>query len=495
MLRLNYLYSFIAGAVTVLAFAPYELEFIPFATVAFLFYQWRNVTSREAAKIGYFFGLGLMGVGVFWLHVSIAKFGGVTLLLAMLLALLFAAVVALYYALSGWLSVWLVERYRLNKVVSLIIVFPSVLVLAEILRAYFLTGFPWLSLGYSQSASPLVGVAPVAGVFAVSWLVALLAGLAVLLVAGLLKQRIGALIAILSIAGTSYGLTSIQWTEPSGDELSARIVQGNIPQELKWQPGNLAPTIDLYTQMGFEKQADLYIWPETAIPAFAHTVESTVLKSLQQRVIETGSALVLGIPVRAEDHGYYNSMLALGEYRDQYNKRHLVPFGEFAPLDFLLRPLVDFFHIPMSDFRQGEAERPLLNVGRHQAGVSICYEDAFGDETIQALPDADYLINVSNDAWFGDSLAPYQHLQIARMRAVETGRYMIRATNTGISAFIDYQGRVLKQTGQAETAVIHANIQPMKGATPYVWFKDWLIALLLVLTVLFAIIAKTANFK
>ncbi len=492
MLKGSHLASFFAGAITVLAFAPFDLFFIPYFSLAFLFYQWRDALPGQAAKSGYLFGLGLMGFGVFWLHVSIAKFGGVIFPMAVLLALVFAAVIACYYAAAGWLSAWLVRRFRLAGNIQLLVIFPAIFVLSEILRAYFLGGFPWLAAGYSQLDTPLLGLAPLMGVFAVSWLTAVLAAMLLLLVFASVRQRLAALVVAALLVTLVYLLGQIPWSHPIGDRLTVRIVQGNIPQELKWQPANLKSTIDLYTSLSFSRPADLVVWPETAIPAFAHAVEDTILQPLQERLSVNGSQLVVGIPIRAEDHGYFNSMLALGQQRDQYDKRHLVPFGEFAPLDFLLRPLVDYFRIPMSDFREGEAEKPLLRVGEHQVGVSICYEDAFGDESAQALPEAAYLINVSNDAWFGDSLAPYQHLQIARMRAVETGRYMIRATNTGISALIDPQGKVLEQTGQAETAVIHSEFQPMTGMTLYAWVKDWLITLLMLMGVAAAVIYSVA---
>ena len=491
MFRLSNLFSFISGAVTVLAFAPFELFFIPFLTLGFLFYQWLDADRKQAASSGYFFGLGLMGFGVFWLHVSISKFGGVTLPLAIILALIFAATMALYYALTGWLSVWMAQRLQAGPAVRLLFIFPAILVLVEIIRAYFLGGFPWLSMGYSQLDSSLVALAPLMGVFAVSWITAFLAALAVLLLKGSQQQRLLSIAgAILIVAGT-FWLNMQQWSSPTGKQLSVRLVQANIPQELKWQPANLGPSIDLYSRLTFQQHADLVVWPETAIPAFAHTVETTVLQPLREQMLQQGSELVVGIPIRAEDHGYFNSMLSLGEGRDQYDKRHLVPFGEFAPLDFLLRPLVDYFKIPMSDFREGEAEKPLLKTGQYQAGVSICYEDAFGNETIQSLPEADFLINVSNDAWFGDSLAPYQHLQIARMRAVETGRYMLRATNTGISAVINQHGSIIEKTGQAETAVIHTMIQPMQGMTPYALTGDWLIMTLLIISVVIAYIRSS----
>jgi len=424
--------------------------------------------------------MGLLGIGTFWLHVSIDQFGGVPMPVAMLLAIVFAMFMSLFYALAGWVSVSLTQRFSLSRLQGLLIVFPSIWTLSEVARGYFLTGFPWLSLGYSQTGSPLAAFAPVTGVFGVSWLVVLISASLVLLVVGTIREKtVGLMTALLVVAVVSVsGLVS--WSQPSAEPLSVRMVQGNIPQKVKWDPAYFDSTIERYSNLSFQEKTDLIIWPETAIPAFYHQVKESVMLPLQHRLERMETEMVVGMPVRADDHGYFNSMVSLGTVHDRYDKRHLVPFGEYAPLDSILRPLVEYFRIPMSDFRSGEAERSLMRVGKYQAGVSICYEDAFGDETAQALPDADFLINVSNDAWFGDSLAPHQHLQIARMRAIETSRYMLRATNTGISAIINPQGKILEQSAQGETAVIDGNIAPHQGTTPYAMVKDWFIVLLVI---------------
>ena len=484
---LQLLLVFIGGAASVLGFAPFDYFLLPYFTVAILFSTWLDQSPKQAAWLGYFFGLGLFGVGTFWIHVSIDQFGGVPYPAAVTLALIFAASMSLYIALAGWLSAWMTKRFQLSRSSQLFLVFPSVWVLAELLRAYFLTGFPWLSLGYSQVDSVLAGVAPYLGVFGVSWLLVLVAsGLVTLL-----KQnnRIKQFMTAVFIAGLfmlSYGLGSQAQTQSTGKTLSVRIVQGNVPQEIKWHPDYRASTIDLYRKMSFEKSADLIVWPETAVPAFFDEVETHLIKPLAKQLMANGSEMVIGIPVRENDGRYFNSMVSLGSEFDRYDKRHLVPFGEYAPLEFLLRPLVDFFRIPMSDFENGKAASPLLKVGNHFAGVSICYEDAFGDETAQAMPEAAYLINVSNDAWFGDSLAPYQHLQIARMRSIETERDMIRATNTGISAIVDYRGKVQQQSGQAETVALQGKIALREGSTFYSRYKDWPV---LIVTMLFVVTA------
>jgi apolipoprotein N-acyltransferase len=224
------------------------------------------------------------------------------------------------------------------------------------------------------------------------------------------------------------------------------------------------------------------IWPETAVPSLAHRVEEEFLTPLAAEAEARGSEILLGIPVYDEASGrYYNAMQTIGPVRASYYKRHLVPFGEFMPLKPLLEPLIEWLAIPMSDFSPGDAAQPLVPVAGHQAGVSICYEDAFGEEVIQALPQAAFLVNASNDAWFGDSLAPHQHLQIARMRARETERYLLRATNTGISAIIGPRGE-LRGTAPAFTEqVLSGEVLPLQGLTPYARLGNWGVVLLALL--------------
>jgi apolipoprotein N-acyltransferase len=472
-----YLPAFLTGAASVMAFSPFDYFWLVYFSIALLFWLWIKCSPKQAAWAGWFFGMGLLGIGTFWLHISIDQFGGVPMPVAMLLAVLFAMFMSLFYALAGWLSVFLSQRYSLSRIQILLVVFPAIWTLSEVARGYFLTGFPWLALGYSQTGSSVAAFAPITGVFGVSWLVVSISASLVLL-AGTYREKAVGLVAGLMVVAVVSVSGFISWSQPSGEQLSVRMVQGNIPQKVKWDPGYFDSTIDLYSGLSFQEKTDLIIWPETAIPAFYHQVRESVMVPLQRRLELIQAEMVVGMPVRADDYGYFNSMVSLGTVHDRYDKRHLVPFGEYAPLDSVLRPLVDFFRIPMSDFRSGESKRSLMRVGQYQAGVSICYEDAFGDETAQALPDADFLINVSNDAWFGDSLAPHQHLQIARMRAVETSRYMLRATNTGISAIIDPQGKILKQSAQGETAVIDGIIAPHQGMTLYARVKDWLIVLL-----------------
>jgi apolipoprotein N-acyltransferase len=246
------------------------------------------------------------------------------------------------------------------------------------------------------------------------------------------------------------------------------VVQGNVEQSLKWDPNGLLPTLGLYLRLTREVlDSDVIVWPETAIPSFLHEVQDALVEPLGETARESGAEVVIGVPIMETRERYYNGLISLGSASDQYFKRHLVPFGEFLPFKAQLQPLIDWFDVPMSDFSRGRAAAPVLQVGPHRVGVSICYEDVFPDEVREALPAAAYLINVSNDAWFGDSLAPHQHLEQARMRALENGRWLVRATNTGISAIIDHRGSVRGRIPSFERAVLTADIEPRAGTTPF----------------------------
>ncbi|MCW8906315.1 MAG: apolipoprotein N-acyltransferase [Sedimenticola sp.] len=478
--------AFLAGAASVLAFAPFSL--FPMAVVGPLLLLWllRDRTPREAFRIGWSYGLGLLGLGVFWLHISIDQFGNMGTPAAVALTLLFVLLMALYYALLGWLLARVFRHgLRGNGVIWL---FPASWVLLEWLRGWVLSGFPWLVLGYSQIDSPLRGYAPLVGVYGVSALLLFSVALLYRLLQPHPSGRIGIALLLILVWGGGEALARVAWTDPRGEPLSVSMVQGNISQDLKWQRGNLQPTLELYTVLTRQNwQSDLVIWPETAVPAFAHQVEEALLRPLAVEAKENGSALLIGIPVWDGASGaYYNAMLSLEQPQAPYAKRHLVPFGEFMPLKTWLRPLVNWLQIPMSDFSPGRAERPLLTVAGYPAGISICYEDAFGEEVIEALPQAAFLVNASNDAWFGDSLAPHQHLEIARMRALESGRYLLRSTNTGISAIIGPDGRIEGASPAFETHVLSGEIVPLQGATPYVRVGNWLVITLSLLVLLWS---------
>jgi len=462
----GYLLSLTAGAVTCLAFAPAGLTVLAFVMPALLATVWLNSAPRTAFVHGYLYGLGLFGFGINWLHISINQFGGVNFTGALILTFLFIAFIALYPAITGYLSRRLFRES--GNFTQLVIVLPAVWLLMEWLRGWLFTGFPWLSLGYTQTDTSLAGLAPIFGVYGLSWSVMLVAGLLVALFACSGRRRLLSLVILVLLGSTAWLLEKREWGRENGEKMDIVLVQGAVPQEIKWHPGMREPSMRLYRDLSKPYLGhDLIIWPETAIPAFYHQV-SDFLEKVESEARKHGSHVLVGIPFRDPQYGhYYNSLLSLQDNPVRYDKRHLVPFGEYLPFKSLLDEILHFLHIPMSNFIPGGAARPLLTVNGIRIGVSICYEDAFGEEVIEALPEAQILVNVSNDAWFGDSLAPHQHLQMARMRALESERYMLRATNTGISALIDEKGKVLKTTPQFKAAVLSGRAPLRSGATPY----------------------------
>ncbi|EIC20550.1 apolipoprotein N-acyltransferase [Thiorhodovibrio frisius] len=458
-----------AGAATVLAFAPFGWYPLGILALALWYQCLRGRSGRGAFVHGWLYGAGLLGVGVAWIRISLNEFASLPAIAANGMMLLFVAAMALYYGLAGWLMgrVQPALQRAGHDWAGAVLLLPAVWVLGEWLRSWFLTGFPWLLLGNTQVDSPLAGWAPILGVHGLSLLAALSAGLLWLAVAER-RARVAALIALLLLWTSGGLLRMIEWTQPAGQPFTAALVQANIAPSLKWQPDALEPTLEAHLELTREHLgAGLIVWPETAIPSFLHEVRRPLIDPLSERARAEGSEIVIGVPIMENDRRYYNGLLSIGTSEDSYYKRHLVPFGEYLPLRGLIGPLVDWFEVPMSSFSPGHAEKPLLRVGDHFAGASICYEDVFPDQVRQALPEADYLINVSNDAWFGDSLAPAQHFEFARLRALENGRYLVRATNTGISAIIDQKGRVNVELPAFERGALVGEVQPFSGQTPF----------------------------
>jgi apolipoprotein N-acyltransferase len=478
-----FLWCFLAGASLPLAFAPFNLFLLAYFAPLVLFYYWSDASPKRAALMGFLFGLGLFGVGVSWVYVAIHVFGYVPVPLAVVMTTAFVAFLALYFAMQGYLSVTLQQHLGLSRTASLLLIYPTVWVLVEWLRGWFLTGFPWLNLGYSQLNTPLAGIAPVLGVYGVSWVTALTAVMVlIILLAGKHKPRLiaGSGLAILFIGAT--GLSLIEWTEKHGTPIQVSLLQGNAPQMTKWDPDQIQARLDLYADLTRQHwDSDLIFWPENAMTTFYHTLVDEYFTPLVEEAKQHGTELVVGVPVlNLQTDEYYSSFVVPGDNPTMYHKRHLVPFGEFVPLESLLRGLITFFDLPMSSFSRGSDDQKPLKAAGQLLAPTVCYEDAFGEEVIDFLPEATLLINGSNNAWYGDSFAPHQHLQISRMRAVETGRSLLRATTNGISAIIDHKGYIVKRSPQFETYVLSGEVQPRSGATLYVRWGNWPVVVLAV---------------
>lgn len=460
-----------SGAALPLSFAPFGHWWLAPLLMALLFLLLEGESGRERALRGFWFGTGLFSTGTYWLYISVHDFGGVVPPIAVAVCGSLILLMALYLAGWGFLS-GLVGRSQ--PAWQLLAVLPATWVGVEWARGWLLSGFPWLSLGYGQIDGPLAAWAPVAGVHGLSLVLVLCAGALALLLSGPNRARLAAL-AVLAVAGLGTALlTGRDWTVPTGEPLDVALVQGGISQDRKWLLEELETTKSLFRDItiGLDK-ADLIIWPEAAIPALAHE-EEAFLRSLGELMKARKQELILGILTFDFGTGEFrNSLLTVGENTGVYHKRHLVPFGEYFPVPDFIRNVLRLMNLPYTDITPGlDGQRPLLARGVALA-PSICYEDAFGDELRDFLPEAGLLVNVSNDGWFGDSIAPHQHLQMARFRALESGRFMLRSTNTGITAVIDARGRVIGQGAQFKAVVVEATVQPRQGATPWVRFGNW----------------------
>jgi len=462
--------AFLGGTATVFAFAPFELHPLAFLTFALLVHLWVQAPPRRCAWIGFWFGLGLFGAGVSWVYVSLHQFGGMPAPLAVFATAVLCAFLALFPAAAGWLQ----ARVPAGAAVRACVLVPAAWVLFEWLRGWIFTGFPWLAVGYGAAGWPLQGYAPLGGVYALSFITLSVAGMLWLIVRQKPKVVFAAIALTVVLAGEA--LRHVQWTAPAGEPVTTALLQGNIEQEMKFRPERYARILETYATLAEATQARLIVFPETAVPGFFDRVDPAYLRRLEAAAKRNDGDLLLGVPYRRGRNEYYNSVLTLGTSPSQaYHKVHLVPFGEFVPPGF--RWTLDLLSIPLSDFSRGALAQPPLEVAGQRVAVNVCYEDAFGHEIARRVPEATLLVNVSNVAWFGDSLAPAQHLQIARLRAIETGRMHLAATNTGITAAIDRDGRVLKRLPQFAEARLEIAAQGYSGATPYVRLHDWPIIL------------------
>ncbi len=504
----SFILAFLLGAITVAGFAPFYFFPLPVAALAILFTLWQRAeNARTTALIGFAYGLGLFVSGVSWVYVSLHEFGAMPAPLAGLATFLFCAFIALLPAIAGYAS----ARFNAPPALKLGLVAPVMWTLSEWVRGWIFTGFPWLAAGYSQvPLSPLAGFAPVLGIYGVTLAVAVSAGLiaflglnasdksevgsqkadrVILLPSAFILQRSLRVILhpssfiLLAIWFTGYGLKQIAWTTPVGEPVTVSLLQGNIAQDLKWSREGVRATLEAYRTLAGSAPGRLVVLPETALPMFLDQVPPDYLAELAAIARRNGGDVLVGVPERGAGGEYYNSVLSYGTApRQAYRKSHLVPFGEFIPLRPVFGWLVSVLAIPMQDFSRGSEDQQPLAVAGQRVAVNICYEDAFGEEIIRQLPQATLLVNVSNVAWFGRSIAPQQHLQISQARALETGRTMLRATNTGVTAVIDARGEVVAAAPEYATAAVTREVQGYGGATPYVrWGNTAMLALCLAL--------------
>ncbi|MDH3532512.1 MAG: apolipoprotein N-acyltransferase [Gammaproteobacteria bacterium] len=467
---LSQLLFFVFGCITTLGFAPFGWYLLIPLLLLPLLYVCLTLAARDAARHAFWFGFGLFLSGTYWIYISVVIYGNAPSWVALVLMLGLVLIMSTYL----WASGWLISRLANGEPWLLLVVAPAAWVFIEWLRGWALSGFPWLALGYSHIDSPLAGWAPVAGVYGVS--MALVLSTTALLVAIMTRGRQQTLaIAIALLPWIAGGLLKTAvWTQPGGPPLVATLIQGGVSQDRKWLPEQREPTMNFYRDATLRAtDSAIVVWPEVAIPSVTDSVEDYI-RSLEAVSRRNAQSILFGILEReAERNGdskIYNSVVLVdGQRRQVYRKRHLVPFGEYFPVPDTVREWMRMMNLPYSDLSAGaDTQALLVAADGTRIAVAICYEDAYGAEQLYALPDAGLLVNVSNDAWFGESIAAHQHLQIARMRSLEVGRYAIRATNTGISAFIGPDGAILDSGPQFEPVVLQMSVEPRTGSTPYV---------------------------
>lgn len=476
---------FASGVSLVLSFAPFGLFPLAILFPAILFYFWSTATALRAAWLGFLFGLGLFGTGASWVYVSIHEFGFMPAPLAAVLVFLFVAYLALFPAIAGWLQARLIRPGYCR----LLFAAPVFWALAEWFRGWLMTGFPWLNLGYSQSNSVLMNFAPLAGVYGMSLVVAILSALLAAAIRYKGKYRILAatLFAAIFIGGWLSG--KLEFVEPSGAEVDIALLQGNVPLKEKWRAGATKKIIAQYADLSRSvvNESMVIVWPEGAVPDSWQDALPEPERSLPRRRDGSLPDYLIGTIDTVGKDDYYNAAIAISGQAGLpgpagiYRKQHLVPFGEFLPLKPIFGWIVKYLKIPMSDFSSWQGVQPDIVLAGWPVAVSICYEDAFGEELTATVGGAAFMINISEDAWFGDSLAPHQRLQMAQIRAKEFGRYFVRAANTGFTAVINEKGEITSILEQFVPAVLQAKVLPMTGLTPYVRYGNSLFLGLLLL--------------
>lgn len=486
---------YLLGAFCVLGFAPFYFYPASILSLIGLFYYWhQDYTPKQAAASGFIFGLGLFSAGIYWIYISLHDFGNMPMLMAGIATFLLCAFMALFPALVGILSIKASEA----KTPKILIAIPVFWALSDWVRSWIFTGFPWLTIGYSQVPhSPLAGYVPIIGVYGVSMLTVFIASFIAFWIAKkpksiIWQRRSIALVGVILITGSLLKL--VEWTTPTAKPISVALLQGNIPQDLKWVPEIAIRTLNQYLNMAESSKAKLIIMPETALPILSSELPTELKTRLEQHATKNQGAILAGI-IERENGEYFNSMLNIGNAQSEvYRKSHLVPFGEFIPLKVAFGWIYrDWLNMPLSDLSRGSIDQQPMNIAGEKIAINICYEDVFGEEIIRQLPQATILVNASNDAWYGKSLAAYQHMQFSQARALETGRTVLRTTNTGATAMIDPHGNVLAHAPHFSQTTLNVMAQGYGGSTPYVSWGNWLFLAICFIGITFIYLPKLVN--
>ncbi len=476
-------FAFFAGILYVLAFSPFDISVFAFLSFIIFILSIENVSIKQASFRGYLFGLGIFGVGGSWVFTSMVVNNQEGVVIPVLMTLLFCCFWAVFPAISVYLFIWLRSRFQAS-----IFLFPCVWIGVEYIRGeWVLNGFPWLQFAYSQLDSLLSGYIPIVGVYGTGFIGLCLS---VVIVDNFLNRKVNRYYFSVVLLGLAAGfiLKHIDWTSLAGAPVKVTLIQGNIAQKDKWLVDNRNITLkQYYDDSSKHWDSNLIVWPETAVPAYYSEVKDDFLLPLQEEAIQHNTDILTSMPLRDSDNKLYNSVLVLGVVPGVYKKVHLLPFGEYLPGQPVSGYLLGLMKVRIGAFTAGNRNQPLLTVSGHKIITSICYEDVFAVQSTQQIEQARFLVNVTNDGWFDGSIEPYQHLQMARMRALESGRYLLRATNTGITAIVSDKGVVIAQAPIAQRFSLTADIYPRSGITPYSYLSNRPIIILVFLFLLYCL--------
>lgn len=469
----------LAGVVLTGAFAPFYAWPLAIIALAYLFYVWQNhtFTAKRAFWYGWIFGLGFFTSAVSWIYISLSVFGGLPFWLAILLMALLVMFLALYPAFAGYL---LNRIFSTNHKFIYLMAFACLWVLTEWLRSNMLSGFPWVLVAFSQTNSPLAGYIPWVGELGTSWLVCIQAGLLAYLCQSVEVKQLWTLIIFLAVFFLGLSLHRIEWTQPVAQgTLTVSSVQASIPQELKWNPDHFNKSLQTYNDLTRPIiSSDLIIWPESAITVPVHYV-GDFLAMWDDRLQGLHHSLLLGVPIQIDDDNFYNGLIVIGQNHGEYRKRHLVPFGEYAFMYPISKYIIHYFHIPMSNFTAGDKNQALIQLDHIQLATYICYEIAYESLVLRDTVQANLIINISDDSWFGHSLAAWQQVQIGQFRAIETARYAILAANDGVTAMVNPKGKIYAKLPRYVTNVLTNQVQAMQNQTPIMEFGNLTMLLLI----------------
>lgn len=478
---ISLLLSLISGALLPFSFAPFNVYSLAFILPAFLLAIWLRSNAKKAFWLGWLFGIGFFGTGASWIYVSIHEFGNSNAFLSTLITFIFVIWMGLYFAIFGFIFRRFFSQF--SEIKQCLLIFPALWVAFEYARSILFTGFPWILLGYAQSTTPLQGWFPLIGVYGVSLITAIISGAIVILAKKNTPfYKTIALIVIAVLIGIGWGFQNHHWTKPIGKPIRASLIQGNIPFNQKWDAAFIRKNIRVYQQLTLSHlSSKIIVWPEGAFPLYPQQA-TQFISQLSAIAKAKHSNIIFGAPIlNNQTQDYYNGILLIGENHGEYLKRHLVPFGEYIPLQSIFGKIMHYFQIPMSGFSKGPRNQPDLKINHIRIAPFICYEIAFQSEVLTAAERSELLLTVSDDSWFGHSFALPQHFQMAQVRSMETGREQLLSTNTGITAFISSHGKIIQTAPIDQRIVITHDVQPMTGKTPLMWWRNYPVIVMIIL--------------